>query len=210
MLKIITDATSPFGRKVVVAAYERQLDVQEVFVDMKSPEALAPHNPLWQIPALALSPTQGLYDSMAILIHLDTLHAGAPLVPAGDAAALSLLGLADGLMEAVLSRRVESAREAARQDPAFLARLAARIERALDTFEARAGELAGDALEVVPSGPQIATAVALEYTDFRYGETWRATRPALAAWLEPWRARPAMRATAPGAREPFDSTVQGS
>ncbi|GAB7536042.1 glutathione S-transferase family protein [Burkholderia sp. 3C] len=204
MLKIMTDATSPFGRKVVVAACERHLAVREVFVDMKSPEVLAPFNPLWQIPALVLSETAGLYDSMAILIHLDSLHAQAPLVRTGDAAALSMLGLADGLMEAVLARRVESVRDLPRQEPAYLARLEARIERALDVLAARLGELTPDP-GGIPSGTQIAVAVALDYVDFRYGRQWRDTRAALGAWLEPWAARSAMAATAPGAREPFVS-----
>ncbi|WP_186021525.1 glutathione S-transferase N-terminal domain-containing protein [Burkholderia gladioli] len=125
MLKIMTDATSPFGRKVVVAALERGLEVAEQFVDMKAPQPLAPFNPLWQIPTLVLSEREGVYDSIAILLHLDTLHRQAPLVRIGDAAALSMLSLADGLMEAVLARRVESLREAARQDDGYLAKLEA-------------------------------------------------------------------------------------
>ncbi|WLE63674.1 glutathione S-transferase C-terminal domain-containing protein [Burkholderia plantarii] len=204
MLKILTDATSPFGRKVVVAAHERALDVRELFIDMKRPEALAPFNPLWQIPALALSDTAGLYDSMAIMLHLDTLHAHAPLVRTGDVAALSMLALADGMMEATLARRVESVRDPARQDDATLARLEARILRSVDTLAARLDELTPERDGRV-SGTQIAVAVALEYADFRYGRAWRERAPALAEWLAPLSARPVMAATAPGAREPFES-----
>ncbi|PRH35528.1 hypothetical protein C6V07_13460 [Burkholderia gladioli] len=211
MLKIMTDATSPFGRKVVVAALERGLEVAEQFVDMKAPQPLAPFNPLWQIPTLVLSERAGVYDSMAILLHLDTLHEQAPLVRVGDAAALSMLSLADGLMEAVLARRVESLREAARQDDGYLAKLEARILRSLDAIDARRDELGdafGDEAGGLPSGTQIAVAVALEYTDFRYARDWREARPALAAWLATWAARPSMAATAPGTREPFVGSLR--
>ncbi|NBI46570.1 hypothetical protein EON00_13000 [Burkholderia sp. ISTR5] len=211
MLKIMTDATSPFGRKVVVAALERGLEVAEQFVDMKAPQPLAPFNPLWQIPTLVLSESEGVYDSMAILLHLDTLHRQAPLVRVDDAAALSMLSLADGLMEAVLARRVESLREAARQDDGYLAKLEARILRSLDAIDARRdglGDAFGDEAGGLPSGTQIAVVVALEYTDFRYARDWREARPALAAWLATWAERPSMTATAPGAREPFVGSLR--
>ncbi len=152
MLKIMTDATSPFGRKVVVAALERGLEVAEQFVDMKAPQPLAPFNPLWQIPTLVLSERAGVYDSMAILLHLDTLHEQAPLVRVGDAAALSMLSLADGLMEAVLARRVESLREAARQDDGYLAKLEARILRARSMRSMRAAMSSATHLAMKPAG----------------------------------------------------------
>jgi hypothetical protein len=43
----------------------------------------------------------------------------------------------------------------------------------------------------------IATAVALEYTDFRYTTQWRERCPGLKTWLEDYARRPSMIQTRP-------------
>ncbi|MBT6278390.1 MAG: glutathione S-transferase, partial [Chromatiales bacterium] len=61
MMKILSDATTPFGRKCVVCAMERELEFEEVFVSID--DALEAANPLRQIPALSTGDGQTLYDS---------------------------------------------------------------------------------------------------------------------------------------------------
>lgn len=43
----------------------------------------------------------------------------------------------------------------------------------------------------------LATAVAFEFADFRYGESWRGSCPRLREWLHVVRERPSMTATRP-------------
>jgi glutathione S-transferase len=53
-LKLLSDATTPFGRKVVVAAIERSIPLEEIFVPLDGTGPLDAVNPLRQIPTLVL------------------------------------------------------------------------------------------------------------------------------------------------------------
>ena len=77
---LYTDATTPFGRKCLVAALERGIVLEERFVKLSDPKEFLLVNPLNQIPALSVD-QQKYYDSDVILQFLDSLHEGPPLIP---------------------------------------------------------------------------------------------------------------------------------
>jgi glutathione S-transferase len=157
-------------------------------------EEIFPLNPLRQIPVLLRPDGSPLYDSTVICAYLDAASLGAHLQTVADPwQKLTRVALADGLMEAVLQRRMEQVRPAGERSAGFIARLEERAARAIDRMEADVDALAGPA----PRLDQIATAVALEYTDFRYPHDWRTGHPKLAAWLAGFGARPSMVASRP-------------
>lgn len=188
---------SPFGRKVMVCAHEKDV-VAQIAVVSTSPSAdldLRQDNPLGQIPTLITADGEALYDSTVICQYLELVAPEPPLYPSAPAAlirALRLQALGDAICDAAVSRRMEGQRPERERSPTSLERLAGRIERALDWLEGRLDELAGP-----PDIGRIAVACALGYLDLRFAhEPWRGPRPKLAAWFEAFAARPSMQATA--------------
>ena len=113
-MQLIYAAASPFARKVrVLAAETGLLDRIELLDTAVMPTTLNERvnalNPLGKIPVLLTDDDEALYDSRVICEYLDTLHAGAKLLPSGAARwqVLRLAALADGLMDAALLARYE-------------------------------------------------------------------------------------------------------
>jgi glutathione S-transferase len=193
-MRLLNDATSPFGRKVMVAALERGLKLHEEFVNVGEPGELDAHNPLRQIPTLVTETGDAVYDSSVILGFLDTLHAGAPLIPPDPACRVATrIALADGLIEATLQRAMELRRPEELRSAAVTARLEARIKRALIAIDRIRADLALDPLRA----DTITAACALEYVDFRYSRSWRDEHPNLSAWQDALARRPSMQMTVP-------------
>jgi len=122
------------------------------------------------------------------------LHSGPKLFPpAGDErwAALRLQALGDGMLDASLSRRMETIRPASEQSPTWIARQSMAINSALDWLEARVPLLDG------PTNiGQIAIGCALGYLELRFpGEPWLEKRAGIAKWIATFQERPSMIAT---------------
>jgi glutathione S-transferase len=193
-MRLLNDATSPFGRKVMVAALERGLKLREEFVNVAEPGELDTHNPLRQIPALVTETGDAVYDSSVILGFVDTLHGGEPLIPYDPTWRLpTRIALADGLIEATLQRAMELRRPDELRSAAVIARLEGRIGRALIAIDHIHAELSLDPLRA----DAITVACALDYVDFRYGRSWRDELPALSAWQDVIAGRPSMHMTMP-------------
>lgn len=181
-MKLHYAGASPFVRKVMICAILRGLDerIEKVSTNPhQSPADLLADNPLSRVPAMVTDSGDTLYDSPVICEYLDTLGDTAPLTPPAGAAriaALKLQALGDGLMDAAVARRMQSALPQDEARAAFVARQAGVVQRALDVLEKT--DLAGP-LEI----GRITVGCALGYLDFRFGhEDWRASRPTLAAW----------------------------
>jgi len=175
--------TSPFVRKVLVAAMETGLAdrIEKIPTLPWDPKTDLPKdNPLGKVPALK-TPEGWLYDSLVICEYLDSLHSGAKLFPPPGPArwqALRHHALADGALDAAILRRLESQRPDGQRSQAWMDRQKAAVERALDALEADAKGL----VELSDIGA-ITIACLLGYLDFRFAaEDWRRGRPALAAW----------------------------
>ncbi len=195
-MKLYFSQTSPFVRKVVIAAQEKGLAGEVAFVEAADMDGLAGDNPLEKVPALVTDDGQALYDSMVICDYLDSRGSGPELIPADPAARSTVLcrhALADGIMEAGLARVMEGRRPEDKQWSDWSERQEGKITRALDRLESEAAGL-GDTVDL----STIAVGAALGYVDFRLGHlNWRDGRPALAAWYEAFAKRPSMAGTVP-------------
>jgi len=197
-MKLCTLPSSPYGRKVMVSAFEMGLadDIECVDKDPRDPETdLAAFNPLGEVPALIRDDGTVLIDSSAICAYLDTLHDGARLVPDTEVARLHMRqteALANGLTVATILRLRESRRPEHLRWPEEDARQRQKCDRVLDALEREAGVRLRPPLTL----GHIAVGCALEFLDFGFpAEDWRAGRAELAQWFSGLGARPSMQAT---------------
>ena len=201
-MKLRYSPTSPYVRKVAVAALETGLDgrIERIETDVWNPATdIAEDNPLGKVPALVTDEGMVLCDSPTICDYLDSLHGGPRLIPAEGPArwqVLNLHALASGVMDAAVARVVE---QRARPDhlrfDGWLERQKLKTGRALDALDKQA---AGGALDGPVTLGTIALGCALGYLDLRFSEdAWREGRPALEAWYEAFGQRPSMQATVP-------------
>lgn len=195
-MKLRYSTTSPYVRKVTIAAQELGLTVQRVPAAPWGPDTDLPkENPLGKVPSLTADDGTVYFDSPVICEYLDSLAPG-KLIPAGADARLSALRLqaaADGILDAAVLRMLESRRPPELQMESWRDRQQAAVGRTLDWLEAEIAE-----------GPEpfhighIAVACALGYLDFRFAaEDWRAGRPRLAAWWSLVENRSSVRETVP-------------
>jgi len=191
---LYNDATSPFGRKVMVAAIERGIPLVETFVDLADAQHLDTHNPLRQIPVLVGDDGRGVYDSDVILHYFDSLNLAAPLLPGErQIEILTRNALANGLMEAAMLRILELRRPPEQQSARDVGVRTARVERAIAALEHEAPSFVDRPLEA----DHVTVGCALGYADFRFTTEWRASAPRLAAWYETIARRPSFATTAP-------------
>jgi len=114
-MKLFHSSTSPFVRKVLVAAEERglrgRIEIVPAVLSPTSPDAnLSAVNPLGKIPALIMDEGDALFDSHVIVDYLDSLGAAPKLIPANGRARYETLrreALADGVTEAGILVRYE-------------------------------------------------------------------------------------------------------
>ena len=201
MYEIYSSPTTPFGRKVLVAAAEMGMS-DRVRVTLASGTPLDPgtmplaQNPLGKIPVLIRPDGGALYDSRVICRYLDQVS-GAGLYPEGPALwdVLMLEATADGMLEAALLIVYEGRiRPEALQFAPWVEGQWAKIARALDTAEADWLPLLQGRIQM----GQIALGCALGYLDFRLAQRgWRSGRPGLATWFDSFQSRPSMQATVP-------------
>ncbi len=184
-MKLYFSPTSPYVRKIRILAIEtgiaERIDLIETNPWQKD-EALWADNPLSKVPTLITDEGMVLYDSPVIAEYLDGLHAGPPrLPPSGPErwACLRLQALADGVLDAAVSRFLERKRPPGQFYVEWDQSQQSAVRRALDWLEGQAkGWQAAD----FDLG-QISVACALGYLDFRFPEEpWRASYPVLAEW----------------------------
>lgn len=177
--------TSPFGRKVKIAAAVLGLSdrIEVVVADTNDPnDSLRTQNPLGKIPVLVTDDGLALYDSAVIVDYLDHLAGGGRILPQGADRylVLRLEALCDGLMDAALLQVYEGRfRPEDKRDPNWVGHQAAKVARALAVVELEADAL-GDRIDA----GTIALACALGYLDLRFPGTWRDDHRCLAAFLD--------------------------
>jgi glutathione S-transferase len=198
-MKLFFSPTSPYVRKVRIAAIELGLDEQIELIATNpwdTPSDLTDVNPLGKVPALLISDGEILYDSPVICEYLDSLNESTHLIPLSGQSrwdALRLQALADGILDAAVMIRLDSLRPEAEQYSDMRIRQLKVIRRALQSFDTEMTRLIGP----VTIG-QIAVACALGYLDFRLpDEDWRQAHPKLECWYSSWLTRESMQATQP-------------
>ena len=189
---------SPFGRKVKMVAkilgiYDR------LTVEMSNTndpqDTLRQQNPLGKIPILILEDGRKIFDSRVICEYLDAQVNGITLHPTESDArweALTLQALGDGIVDASILQVYENRmRPEDKRHDDWLSYQADKVKRSLDQLSQTPPSLEGD----LTIG-HVAIACALGYLDLRFEGKWRASYPALVAWLDAFRARvPAFDAT---------------
>lgn len=207
-MKLRHSPTSPFVRKVMVAAYETGLEgrierIPTTVAPTKRNDEVVRENPLVKIPALTTDDGLVIYDSPVICEYLDTLHGGAKLFPAVGKPrwiALRQQALGDGILDAAILGRYEALRPREFQWQEWTDGQMRKVRGAISALEmeCEAGDLQDVPGGSVPSIGQIAIACALGYLDFRYaGEAWRERHRRLAAWYDGFAKRRSMQETMP-------------
>jgi glutathione S-transferase len=164
---LIGQYDSPFVRRVAVTLHLYEVPfgrrVLSVFTDF---DQMLTINPLGKVPVLQLDDGECLFDSRAILDHLDSLVApDRRLAPASEPARRAVLrvdAVATGLAEKLYERGYEFARrDPAKRDPAIVARVERQIDSALLWLEELAPSpwLLGDRM----SRADVTAAIALTY-----------------------------------------------
>ncbi|NUT80667.1 glutathione S-transferase [Pseudomonas brassicacearum] len=202
-MTLFHNPASPFVRKVLVLLHETgQQDRVALQLSQLSPvkpdRALIDDNPLSKIPALRLANGTVIHDSRVILDYLDHQHVGNPLIPRDGAARwrrLTLASLADGIMDAAVMIRYETAlRPVEKHWDQWLDAQRDKIRRALGMLEAEAIAELTCHFDVA----SISVACALGYLDLRHPDLeWRKANPQLAAWFAEVSLRPSMLETVP-------------
>lgn len=183
-MKLYGSPTSPYVRKARVLIHEKRIACDFVAEDPWPADSPIPsRNPLGKVPALEIEPGNYLFESVLVVHYLDHVD-GKSLTPkdaAGYWQTQWWLALAQGILDAAVTRIVETRRPAGKQMPEKLSREEARIHRATITAEDRfkGGKfLVGQRLSLA----DLMMGVAMQYVDFRYPHDWRGKSPKLAAW----------------------------
>ncbi|MCF5231179.1 MULTISPECIES: glutathione S-transferase family protein [unclassified Pseudomonas] len=202
-MTLFHNPASPFVRKVRVLLIEtgqqHRVALHGCMPTPVNPDAqVVQDNPVGKIPALRLADGSVLHDSRVILDYFDHQHVGNPLIPRDGSARwrrLTLASMADGIMDAAVLVRYETAmRPAEKHWDQWLEEQRNKIHRTL-------AELESDAITELASHFDIAAisvACALGYLDFRHPDLqWRASNPKLADWYAGVSQRPSMLETQP-------------
>jgi glutathione S-transferase len=182
--------TSPFGRKVTMAALRLGLNdrIKVENADVSNPaDPVRRDNPLGKMPVMILDDGRCLYDSRVILEYVDHLGGGGKIIPKEEKkrfAALTLQSLADGMSDAALLVVYEARYRPAelRHEP-WVAYQRDKIERALVALKKDIPDPADFTVGT------LALSAALGYLDWRKQVDWRKTTPELIKWLDAFRAK---------------------
>ncbi len=196
-MKLVGSKTSPYVRKVRVLLAEKKLPFDFIEESAWNADTKVPlYNPLNKVPALVLDDGESLYDSAVIAEYVDTLP-GANFIPAPARERVRVRrdeALGDGIADAGITIFLERKRDAARQDPAWIARQRDKVEAGI---AALAKSKSSGAARPMTLG-DIACGCALFWLEFRLPEfRWR-DDPALKAWAEDLESRASFASTRPG------------
>lgn len=199
-VKLFGSQTSPYVRKVRITLLEKGLDCEFIIESPADPQSqVARLNPLGKVPLLQLDDGQVLFDSPMIVEYLDSFIGSSLLDYEGMRWQIQRWhALGDGINDAVVARMLEGRREEAKQDIAFVRKQEGKVAAALqfaDDHYHGGTYLIDNNLTMA----DIALAVALDYTDFRYVHNWRTQHPRLAQWLANISQRPSFKETKPAA-----------
>lgn len=196
-MKLYFSSTSPYVRKVLVAAHELGLSNQiEKLGSAAHPidrdKTIIAQNPLGQVPTLILDDGTALADSRVIINYLNELTGG-KLTPTDRKVRLKAemeQAYADGILGALLLLRYETA---VRPEPLRWADwIAGQWDKVSTTFAYFNANPPGERVDV----GSITLAAAVSYIDLRFPDRkWRAEFPNVASWYAAFEKRPSMVAT---------------
>lgn len=143
MIRLINNGPSPFGRKVMVALFEKAVpfDIQWD-IPWHKETIVGTHNPLEQLPILITEDDETVYESSYILEWIEARFPEPPLVPADEERRLAMglfRVLAVGVMDALVRTNFELAKPEEQQSSEWVARHVRKINGGLKELERRIG-----------------------------------------------------------------------
>ena len=184
---------SPFGRKSKITSIVQEIALEEKIIKVQDANFLDKHNPLRKIPTLLINDLT-IIDSDNICIYLDSISNKKTLFPKNEYfKIISMVSVANGLMESVLERRMEIIRPTNEQSNSFINKQEIRIARTIKWLEENWKNYNDNYLTM----DQIAIACSLEYTNFRLDNQWEKDSPKLIKWLKNFRQKDFMKSTVP-------------
>ena len=178
-LTLYNGPNSPFGRKAKITAIFHKIQLEEKIIKVQESEFLDNFNPLRKIPTLVINNNQTIIDSDNICLYFDEISSIETLFKKENYwQIMSTISVANGIMESVLERRMELIRPSNEQSKGFINKQEIRTFRTINWLEKN-----WDNYEKKISMDQIAIAVALEYTKFRFTDSWSKDCQKLNEWL---------------------------
>ena len=139
---------SPFVRKVMIAAIERDIENQIELIEanigfadrtLKIVESdLTNYNPSGRVPTLITDSGESIYDSTVVVYYLDTIGEALPIIPINNQDKIRALKLDALVQEVIDSLRLtshENRREKNERLPDYLEALDSKIKRGLIILE---------------------------------------------------------------------------
>ena len=184
---------SPFGRKAKITAIFHKIQLEEKIIKVQESKFLDNFNPLRKIPTLIINNNQTIIDSDNICLYFDEISSIETLFKKENYwKIMSTISVANGIMESVLERRMELIRPSNEQSKGFINKQEIRTFRTINWLEKN-----WDNYEKKISMDQIAIAVALEYTKFRFTDSWSKDCQKLNEWLSDFNSNDFMKLTIP-------------
>ena len=184
---------SPFGRKAKITGIFHKIQLEEKIIKVQESEFLDNFNPIRKIPTLVINNNQTIIDSDNICLYFDEISSIETLFKKENYwKIMSTISVANGIMESVLERRMELIRPSNEQSKGFINKQEIRTFRTINWLEKN-----WDNYEKKISMDQIAIAVALEYTKFRFTDSWSKDCQKLNEWLSDFNSNDFMKLTIP-------------
>ena len=184
---------SPFGRKTKITSLVQEISLEEKIINVYEFGFLDKHNPLRKIPTLVVN-SLTIMDSDNICLYLDSISKKKTLFPEKNYwKIMSMTSVANGLMESVLERRMESIRPDNEKSNNFINKQEIRIIRTIKWLESNWNNYNENYLTM----DQIAIACALDYTMFRFNDNWRTDNTKLNKWFGEFVNKDFMKSTLP-------------
>ena len=192
-LTLYNGPNSPFGRKAKITAIFHKIQLEEKIIKVQESEFLDNFNPLRKIPTLVINNNQTIIDSDNICLYFDEISSIETLFKKENYwKIMSTISVANGIMESVLERRMELIRPSNEQSKGFINKQEIRTFRTINWLEKN-----WDNYQKKVSMDQIAIAVALEYTKFRFTDSWSKDCQKLNEWLSDFNSNDFMKLTIP-------------
>jgi glutathione S-transferase len=202
-MKLIGSLASPYVRKVRVVLAEKKLDYQFELENVWAPDTtISTLNPLGKVPSLLMDDGSVMIDSRVMAEYLDTLTPVCKLLPANsrDRADVKCWeALADGILDAAVTVRLERLRPIELQSEEWIARQWRKVHLGLAQLSDKLGDLpycTGNNYSLA----DVAVGCAVGWLAFRFPEiTWRDDHANLARLYDKLSERQSFKDTVPAA-----------
>ena len=193
-LTLYNGPNSPFGRKTKITAIVLEIPIEEKIIKIQEAEFIDNFNPLRKIPTLVTDNNHTIIDSDNICLYFDKISNKETIyISKNYWQGMSIISIANGLMQAVLERKTELIRPSNEQSKNFVKKQEVRVIRTIDWLEKNWNNFEKNKISM----DQISVACALEYTKFRFTDKWMNNCKNLNSWLNEFNKNEFMKLTIP-------------